>query len=62
MQAEPAACEATLNKLLRPGTPARLWTDAYLAAFAAAGGLRLVTFDKDFARFGELARLQLQTA
>jgi predicted nucleic acid-binding protein len=28
-----------------------LWTDAYLAAFAAAGGLQLVTFDKGFRRF-----------
>ena len=24
------------------------WTDAYLAAFARAGGYRLVTFDRDF--------------
>ncbi|MFY7913869.1 MAG: PIN domain-containing protein [Rubrivivax sp.] len=32
--------------------PARLWTDAYLAALARASGLRLVTFDRDFERFG----------
>jgi len=56
---EPADCEHMLAALLEPATPARLWTDAYLAAFALAGGLRLVTFDKDFARFGGIARLQL---
>ena len=27
------------------------WTDAYLAAFAITGGLRLVTLDKDFLNF-----------
>ncbi len=27
------------------------WTDAYLAAFALAGGCRLVSFDQDFARY-----------
>jgi uncharacterized protein len=59
LQAEPAECEATLRGLLRADTPARLWTDTYLAAFAVAGGMRLVTFDKDFARYSELARLQL---
>jgi predicted nucleic acid-binding protein len=29
----------------------KLWMDAYLAAFAITGGLRLVTFDKDFRKF-----------
>lgn len=57
--AEPADCESLLASLLEPATPARLWTDTYLAAFAAAGGLRLVTFDKDFARFTGIASLQL---
>jgi predicted nucleic acid-binding protein len=32
-----------------PGT----WTDAYLMAFAMAQGLRVVTFDKGFARWGD---------
>lgn len=32
--------------------PQRLWTDAWLAAQAASAGVRLVTFDKDFVRFG----------
>jgi uncharacterized protein len=57
--AEPADCESVLARLLEPAIPARLWTDAYLAAFAGTGGLRLVTFDKDFARFGGVERLQL---
>jgi len=37
----------------------RLWTDAYLAAFAMAGALRLVSFDSDFARFPGLRFLHL---
>jgi hypothetical protein len=35
------------------------WTDAYLAAFALAGGCRLVTFDGDFRRFSGLSLLRL---
>lgn len=38
--------------------PARLWTDAWLAASAEAAGLRLVTFDTDFERLG-LTRLKV---
>lgn len=30
----------------------KLWMDAYLAAFALAGGLQLVTLDADFRQFG----------
>jgi hypothetical protein len=29
----------------------KLWQDAYLAAFARSGNLRLVTFDQGFRRF-----------
>ena len=29
----------------------KVWTDAYLAAFAKVAGLRLVTFDRDFQNF-----------
>jgi hypothetical protein len=29
----------------------KLWMDAYLAAFAIAGGMRIVTLDKDFRNF-----------
>ena len=35
------------------------WTDAYLAAFALAGGHRLVAFDSDFQRFTGLNFLHL---
>ncbi len=35
------------------------WTDAYLAAFAAASGCRLVAFDGDFARYVGLEFLHL---
>ena len=29
----------------------KVWMDAYLAAFAIAGGLRMVTLDQDFKNF-----------
>jgi predicted nucleic acid-binding protein len=32
--------------------PSRLWTDLCFAATADAAGLRMVTFDRDFERFG----------
>lgn len=32
----------------------KLWMDAYLAAFAISGGLRMVTMDKDFRKFEPL--------
>ena len=38
--------------------PARLCTDAYLAALAIANGWRLVSFDRDFERFEGLQWLQ----
>ena len=41
--------------------PARLWTDAYIAAFAMKGAWRVVTFDQDFKRFDELQVLLLDT-
>ena len=48
------------HQLLRSGElPPRLCTDAYLAALAIANGWRLVSFDRDFERFGGLARLAL---
>ncbi len=34
-------------------TGPNFWTDAYLAAFAAAGGYTVVTFDQGFSRFPE---------
>ena len=39
--------------------PARLCTDAHLAALAIANGWRLVSFDRDFERFEGLERLPL---
>ena len=48
------------HQFLRSGeVPARLCTDAYLAAIAMANGWRLVTFDRDFERFEGLVRLTL---
>ncbi len=35
------------------------WTDAYLAAFAVAGGYRVVTFDGGFGRYAGLDLLRL---
>lgn len=35
------------------------WSDAYLAAFAVAGGHRLVAFDRDFERYAGLDFLNL---
>ena len=57
---EPAGCSAALRGLVAEGLPSRMWTDAYLAAFAQAAGLRLVSFDADFRRFNQLAQLQLR--
>jgi toxin-antitoxin system PIN domain toxin len=45
---------------LKPGLPARLWTDAWLAATADAAGLRLVSFDADFERLAPARFLRLQ--
>lgn len=33
----------------------KVWKDAYLAAFALAGGYGLVSFDKAFAAYNNLA-------
>lgn len=38
----------------------KLWTDAYLAAFAIAGNHRIVTFDRDFHKLPGLNLLLLQ--
>ncbi len=49
---EPSGVEELWRTLCPPSVIApHLWTDAYLAAFAAAGGMQLVTFDKGFRRF-----------
>ena len=60
--AEPSDCGDQLQKLVSTDLPARLLTDAYLAAFAKSARLRRVTFDKDFGRFQGLDCLRLSTA
>jgi uncharacterized protein len=50
--AEPVGTEPhwrayTQSQLFSP----KVWNDAYLAAFALAGGFRLVTFDQGFAQY-----------
>lgn len=50
---EPEGCDDALRALVGAGSLLpRLWTDAYLAALSMSAGLRLVTFDRDFERFG----------
>jgi hypothetical protein len=60
MLAEPAGLDEWLARWsgsldLRGGH----WTDAYLAAFAAAGACRLVAFDGDFQRYTGIEFLHL---
>lgn len=43
-----------------PNLPHRLWTDAYLAAFAISTANRLISFDTDFQRFPGLDLLLLK--
>lgn len=60
LRPEPEGLESRLDAWARTkdATP-RLWTDAYLAAFAITGALRMVTFDRDFDRFEDLDLLRL---
>lgn len=49
---EPADLERHWRKLAdRPTRSHHLWADAYLAAFALAGGYEMVTLDRGFAQF-----------
>jgi uncharacterized protein len=58
---EPRGLEAKWKSLATKQQPApKLWNDAYLAAFAIAGGHRLVTTDKGFKQFAGLDLLLLQ--
>ena len=55
-------CTVTVLGLMSEGDlSARLCTDAYLAALAISNGWRLVSFDCDFERFGDLQRLKLSS-
>ena len=57
----PAHVDARLERFSRSvDLTSRLWADAYLAAFALTDGLRLVSFDRDFARFDGLDLLHLE--
>ena len=58
---EPAGVDSIFSILTEaPDFSHRLWTDAYLAAFAITSGCRLVSFDADFSRFPQLTFLQLK--
>jgi len=58
---EPDGCETWLEHWAMGSAPtARQWTDAYLASFARAGELRLVSFDGDFRFFDGLDLLRLE--
>jgi predicted nucleic acid-binding protein len=56
---EPQGLDDVLRKLVQNGITPRLWTDAYLAAFAIAGGRQFITFDQDFMRFEGLSYVLL---
>jgi toxin-antitoxin system PIN domain toxin len=59
--AEPPGVDEHLARFCNLGrTSPNLWTDAYLAAFATSGQLRLVTFDRGFSRFEGLDLLVLE--
>lgn len=52
VQGEPAGLEQQLAGFCAlPGSSSGFWTDAYLAAFAIAGGHRFASFDRGFRRF-----------
>lgn len=49
---EPPGVEALWKTLaVRKTSSPKVWMDAYLAAFAIAGGLQFITTDKDFKQF-----------
>ena len=57
---EPLQLSAVMRRIMPPGLISpRLWADAYLAAFAIAGGLQFVTFDQGFRQFTNLDLLLL---
>jgi len=54
-ETEPEGLDSTLMQFVVPVDPrGGQWTDCYLAAFAVAGGYRLVTFDRGFRSYPEL--------
>jgi toxin-antitoxin system PIN domain toxin len=60
---EPHGLETHWKKLAAGPRPSpKLWIDAYLAAFALAGGYRIVTTDKAFKQFSRLGLIFLPHA
>ena len=58
--AEPRRCHIVLDAYVVGGfVRPKTWPDAYLAAFAASGKMRLVSFDSDFSAFPSLDWLHL---
>ena len=52
---EPAGLKPRWKRMaIRDTASPKLWMDAYLAAFALAGGYRMVTTDAAFKQFGGL--------
>jgi uncharacterized protein len=52
---EPQGTESLWRQLTQHNLKAtKLWADAYLAAFALAGNLELITFDKGFTQYPAL--------
>lgn len=61
LTAEPEGVDTVLKRLVaRCATTPNLWSDAYLAAFAKQAGLRLVSFDRGFAKFPGLDFIRLE--
>lgn len=57
---EPTSCGSVLAAMAHaPGRSPRVLTDLYLASFAQAGRLRIVTFDRDFERLAQCTVLRL---
>ena len=57
---EPPTLADALKGFAKGGRTSRdFWTDAYLAAFAKAAGMRLVSFDGGFSRFRNVDFLNL---
>ncbi len=58
--AEPESIEVVLRELTQaPTASPKVWTDAYLAAFARSAGIQLVTFDGGFRQFSGLQLILL---
>ncbi len=52
---EPQGVESVWRSYTERGVfTAKVWNDAYLAAFANVGNLRIATFDRDFRQFANL--------